>query len=399
MVSASKELTFWKQHGVSILDTSKFVRAFFLAFVSISCCVTAAAQQSPTRVAIVGLTHGHVRGFLHGVGSHPDVTLVGISEPDAQLRAKYERLFHLDHALFFASEQEMLKATHPRAILVYTAPSGHLAAIQIAAPMHIAAMVEKPLATTVPDALAIQRLSEQNHVPVLTNYETTWYASNAEAANILNAGKIGDVRRMVFHDGHKGPKEIGVDPEFLAFLEDPQQNGAGALFDFGCYGVDLATVLMHGELPLSVTAVLNHDKPAIYPKVDDDATVLLQYPKAVVDIEGSWNWPFDRKDMEIYGSTGYVDTVYVSAAVTDHLRMRLPGEATEHNEIAPALEGAHKDSLSYLAAVLNGTLQPDDDLTSLSTNVKVVRILDAARRSAATGRAVELSAPGLRAAR
>ena len=223
----------------------------FISIVLFASAIAAQAQQSPVRVTIVGLTHGHVQGFLHNVGSHPEIALVGISEPDAQLREKYERLFHLDHALFYASEQEMLKATHPQAILVYTAPSQHLAAIQVAAPMHIAAMVEKPLATTVPDALAIQKLSQQNHVPVLTNYETTWYASNAEAAKILDAGKIGEVRRMVFHDGHKGPKEIGVDPEFLAFLNDPQQNGAGALFDFGCYGVDLATVLMHGELPLS----------------------------------------------------------------------------------------------------------------------------------------------------
>ena len=342
------------------------------------------SAQQPARVAIVGLTHGHVQGFLHGLGSHPEVTLVGLSDPDPQLRAKYEQLFHLDHTLFFASEQEMLTRTHPQAILVYTAPSHHLAAIQVAAPMHIAAMVEKPLATTVPDALAIQRLSQQNHVPVLTNYATTWYASNAEATRILNAGQIGDVRRLVFHDGHKGPKEIGVDPEFLAFLNDPKQNGAGALFDFGCYGADLATVLMHGELPTSVTAVLNHDKPAVYPNVDDDATVLLQYPKTVVDIEGSWNWSFDRKDMEVYGATGYVDTVYVSTAVTDHLRLRLPGEHEEHPATAPALTGPHRDSLSYLVAVLNGSLQPDGDLTGLETNVKVVEILDAARRSAAT---------------
>ncbi len=348
------------------------------------------AQQPPVRVAIVGLTHGHVQGFLHTVGAHPEVSLVGISEPDASLRTKYEQLFHLDHALFFASEEAMLTATRPQAILVYTSPAGHLAAIQAAAPRHIAAMVEKPLATTVPDALAIQRLAEANHVPVLTNYETTWYASNAEAARLLAAGKIGAVRRLVFHDGHKGPKEIGVDPEFLQFLTDAQQNGAGALFDFGCYGADLATVLMGGELPVSVTAVLNRDKPAVYPHVDDDATVLLKYPQAVADIEGSWNWPFDRKDMEVYGATGYVDTVYVSTQVTDRLRLRLPGETAEHGEIAPALTGARQSPLAYLAAVLRGELQPGDDLNALSTNVKVVRILDAARRSAATGRTVPL---------
>ena len=356
----------------------------------------AGAQQNvpasgPVPVAIVGLAHGHVQGFLGGLSQHPEVKLVGISETEAALRDKYEQKYHLPHGMFFASEKAMLEATHPAAILVYTSPEGHLPAIQVAAPMHVAAMVEKPLATTVPDALAIQRLSEQNHVPVLTNYETTWYASNAAAGKTLAAGRIGEIRRMVFHDGHKGPKEIGVDPEFLSILESPEQNGAGALFDFGCYGADLATVMMHGELPTEVVAVLNHDKPSVYPKVDDDATVLLKYPRTVADIEGSWNWPFDRKDMELYGSTGYVDTVYVSTQVTDHVRERLPGEATEHNETAPALEGPLASSMAYLVAVLRGQLNPDDDLTRLSSNVRRAPSSTRARPSAATGRAVRLA--------
>ncbi len=351
----------------------------------------AGAQQTPTPVAIVGLTHGHVQGFLHNLPNHHEVALVGVSEPDAALRAKYEQKFHLAHALFFASEDAMLRATHPKAILVYTAAAGHFAAIQVAAPMGIAAMVEKPLATTVPDALAIQKLSVDNHVPVLTNYETTWYASNAEAARLYNQGKIGDLRRMVFHDGHKGPKEIGVDPEFLAFLTDAKQNGGGALFDFGCYGADLATVLMHGELPLTVTAVTHTDKPAIYRGIDDDSTILLQYPAAVADIEGSWNWPFDRKDMELYGATGIVDTVYVSTQVTDHLLERFAGEAQAHAETAPALPPPQNDPLSYLNAVLSGSFTPEHDLSALDTNVKVVRILDAARRSAAEHRTISLA--------
>ena len=351
-----------------------------------------ARAQQPTPVAIVGLTHGHVQGFLHNLSNHHEVALVGISEPDDTLRAKYERQFHLDHKLFYASEEAMLTATHPKAILVYTAPAGHLAAIKIAAPMGIAAMVEKPLATTVEDALAIETLSRDHHVPVLTNYETTWYASNAEATKMYDAGKIGAMRRMVFHDGHKGPKEIGVDPEFLGFLTDAKQNGGGALFDFGCYGADLATVLMKGQLPLSVTAITHTDKPAVYPTIDDDSTILVQYPSAVADIEGSWNWPFDRKDMELYGATGYIDTVYVSTQVTDHLRLRLPGETAEHTEQAPALVPPQSDPLAYLVAVLDGTLRPEHDLTSLDTNVTVVRILDAARRSAAEKRTIVMGA-------
>jgi glucose-fructose oxidoreductase len=352
-----------------------------------------AQAAPPIRVAIVGLAHDHVRGFFSNLPAHPDITVVGVSEPDAALRKKYAASTHLPENIFFPTEAAMLQSTHPQAILVYTSIAGHRAAIEQAAPLHIAAMVEKPLATTVEDALAIQSLAQKYNVPILTNYETTWYNSNTAAANILASGKIGDLRKLVVHDGHKGPKEIGVGPEFLSWLTDPKQNGGGALFDFGCYGVDLATWIMHGELPLTVTAITLHIKPQIYPNVDDDSTILLTYPHAQAIIQGSWNWPFDRKDMEIYGATGYVNTLYQDGAPGIKLRIRLPGEHSETIEDAPALAPPQNDSLNYLAAVLNGTLHPEHDLTSLDTNVAVVRILDAARRSAQTGRTVNLASP------
>ena len=345
------------------------------------------AQDGPSvRVAVVGLVHGHVQGFLQNLPSHPDVELVGISELDAALRQKYASQFHLPESLFFPSEAAMLAATHPQAILVYTSIADHRAAIEQAAPLHIAAMVEKPLATTVDDALAIQRLSQQFQVPVLTNYETTWYASNTAANALLASGRIGDLRKLVVHDGHRGPKEINVGPEFLSWLTDPKQNGAGALFDFGCYGVDLATWMMHGELPVSVTAVTQQIKPDLYPHVDDEATILLAYPHAQAIIQASWNWPFDRKDMEVYGAKGYVDTVKAK-----DLKVRMPGDAEEHAESAPPLASPQDDSLHYLVAVLEHRLEPKGDLSSLDTNVAVVRILDAARQSARTGHTVQLT--------
>jgi predicted dehydrogenase len=365
----------------------KFLVSLLLVLLS-----PASRAQPPIRVAVVGLVHGHVQGFFHSLASHPEVQLVGISDPDPLLREKYQASTHLPASLFFPSEAAMLRATHPQTILVYTSIAGHRTAIEQAAPLHIAAMVEKPLATTVEDAIAIEHLSRQYNVPVLTNYETTWYNSNTEAASILASGRIGDLRKLVIHDGHQGPKEIGVGPEFLSWLTDPKQNGAGALFDFGCYGVDLATWIMHGELPLTVTAVTLHIKPQIYPHVDDDSTIVLTYPHAQAIIQGSWNWPFSRKDMEIYGATGYVDTLYEDKAPGAKLRLRLPGQSAESIQTAQPLTAPEDNSLDYLTAVLRGTLHPRHDLTSLDTNVSVVRILDAARRSAQTGRTISLTA-------
>jgi predicted dehydrogenase len=220
---------------------------------------------------------------------------------------------------------------------------------------------------------------------VLVNYETTWYASNYAAWSLADEQQaIGPIRKMVAHDGHQGPKEIGVSPEFLGWLTDPVKNGAGALFDFGCYGADLMTWLMKGERPRAVTAVTGHIKPDVYPKVDDDATVILDYGHAQGIIQASWNWPYSRKDLEVYGQTGSVITVGA-----DQIRRRLPGK-TEEQIAARPLMPRYESALSYLTAVVRGDLKPEG-LSALSTNVVVMEILDAARRSAATGQTVRLT--------
>lgn len=330
--------------------------------------------------------HGHVSGFLHELPKHTNVELVGVSEPDAALRQKYQAQTKLPVSAFFASEKEMLEKTKPQAILVYTAPADHLSAISVAAPMHIAAMVEKPLATTTADAETIAKLSTQYKVPVLTNYATTWFPANTAVYQAVKEGQVGDIRKIVAYDGHRGPKEIGVGPEFLGWLTDPVKNGGGAIVDFGCYGIDLVTWLMHGELPESVTAVTQQMKPEIYSKVDDDSTIILKYPHAQAVIMGSWNWPVDRRDLAVYGSKGVA-----SAVKTDGLRVHLISEKEEQVSKAVPLTAPEDNSLDYLTAVLTNKTAPKGDLTALDTNVKVVRILSAARESAKSGRTVVLS--------
>jgi glucose-fructose oxidoreductase len=346
---------------------------------------TDSMAQKPIRVAIVGLVHGHVKGFLTALPKNPTAQLVAIVEPDTALAKQYASQYNLPTSLFDTDLEHMLTTQHPDAVLVYTTIQDHRRVIEAAARHNISSMVEKPLSTTVEDALAIRAAAREHHVNVLVNYETTWYASNTEAINEAESGKLGDLRKIVVHDGHEGPKEIGVGPEWLPWLTDPVQNGAGALFDFGCYGADLATVLMHGQPPLSVTAVTQTDKPAIYPHVDDDATIILHYPKTQAILMPSWNWPFARKDMEVYGSTGYIITV-----ASDNLRVRYQGEKAESQKPAPPLPDNQKDSLSYLAAVLHGQIKSTDDLSALDTNIIVMQILDAARTSAKTGRTIEL---------
>jgi predicted dehydrogenase len=369
----------------SLLFVSMWMVSMFAA-VSVG---ARADEVKPLKVAIVGLEHGHVEGFLSQLPKHTDVQLVGIADANTELWQKYGKKYSLPDTLFYKSEANMIERTRPQAVLVYTSIGEHRHAIEIAAQYGVSVMVEKPLTISLEDALAIRRVAREHKIQVLVNYETTWYTSNRAAYDEVRENRIGEIRRVVVHDGHQGPKEINVPPEFLSWLTDPAQNGAGALYDFGCYGVDLMTWMMHGETPQTVTAVVNHDKPQIYPKVDDDSTITLQYPHAQAVIMGSWNWPFGRKDMEVYGATGYAITV-----AADQIRIRHEHDAEEHTTSAPALPARERDSLAYLSAVLRGEIVPKGDLTALDTNVIVMQILDAARESARTGRTVKLNKLG-----
>jgi len=355
------------------------------AFVLLPASMFAQPAQQPLRVAIVGLVHDHVAGFLAQLPQHHDVELVGIVEPDPALQAKYQQKYNLADSLFFKDPAKMIEQRRPQALLVYTSIAEHRRMIEIGAYYGVSVMVEKPLTISLDDALAIRRIAREKHIHVLVNYETTWYSSNRAAYEQVMHREIGDIRRVLVQDGHEGPKEIGVSSDFLKWLTDPAQNGAGALYDFGCYGVDLMTWLMHGETPETVTAIVNHDKPEIYPHVDDDSTILLQYPHAQAVIQGSWNWPFSRKDMEVYGATGYAITVGA-----DKLRVRHEHDNEDRSVTPPPLPSQERDSLSYLAAVLRGEVRDTGDLSALDTNVKVMQILDAARQSARSGQSVRL---------
>jgi scyllo-inositol 2-dehydrogenase (NADP+) len=358
-----------------------------VAWMLLSCPAAFATVEEPLQVAIVGLVHGHAGGFFKNVAHRTDVRIVGISEPDRKLFDQYAKEFGLDASLYHADLEEMLSATKPQAVLAYSNTFEHRRIVEICAQHHVAVMMEKPLAVSAADARAIDKLAREAKIVVLVNYFTTWVPNNHAAYDRVHAGRIGDVRKIVVHSGHSGPKEIGVGPEFLAWLTDPKLNGAGALYDFGCYGADLSTWLMNGQSPLTVTAVTQHIKPDVYPKVDDEATIILTYPKAQTIIQASWNWPFGRQDMEIYGQTGYVLT-----AGNDSVTVRVAGDKEEKNEAAPKLAAPYDDELTYLRAVLMNGVKPEG-LSSLETNLIVAEIMDAARESAATGKTVKFTKP------
>lgn len=353
---------------------------FFISFMQVS------AQEKPSvKIGVAGLVHDHVHWILRQA-KEGKVNMVGIAEPNRALAQRYADRYGFSMDIVYPDIESMLEASKPEAVTAFNEISKHLQVVQACAPRGVDVMVEKPLATNLGDAREMAALARQYDIALLTNYETTWYPSNHQAyAEVHNKNTVGELTKIVVRDGHEGPKEIGVSQEFLSWLTDPELNGGGALVDFGCYGANLITWLMKGERPQSVTAVVQQFKPDIYPKVDDEATIIVTYPEMQGIIQGSWNWPFGRKDMSVYGKTGYV-----YALNAEDMKLRTKGEKEQQMSLSEDSIPYH-DPFEYLSAVVRKeVIVKPTDLSSLENNLIVVEILDAAKLSAASGSTIFL---------
>ena len=354
----------------------------FLVFISF------AVAAKPIRVGIAGMTHNHVYQVFEYMGKRDDIVIVGFAESNKELAMRLLKQHNLPDSLWFSTLDELIKETKPEAVCAFNSIFEHLEVVKTCAPKGIHVVVEKPLAVSVDHLKQMQALVKKFKIHLLTNYETTWYSSHAKMWDMVkNEKSLGTIRKVVIMDGHQGPKEIGCSKEFLAWLTDPIQNGGGALTDFGCYGADIMTWLMDGQKPISVTAVTQQLKPDIYPKVDDEASIILTYPTCQAIIQASWNWSYGRKDTEVYGTKGVIianNKNKMSFVTTD--------QPNHQNwiDLLP-LPQERANIFSYLSAVINGTIKPEKDLSSFAINEVVVEILSAARESAKTGKTIYLN--------
>jgi predicted dehydrogenase len=340
---------------------------------------------TPLRVVLAGLEHGHAGGFLQQAESSV-VKLVGVWERDDRTWATYAKNPKLAGVTRYTDLSEALARSGAEAVWAFSDTRDHLQIVREAAPRKLPVIVEKPLAISWDAAAEIAVLARQNGTLVLTNYETSWYPAFAEVRQMLgDNGPLGPLRQIYAYAGHEGPVKIHVGPEFLAWLRDPARGGGGALFDFGCYGANLATWWLANRAPVSVSAHTSQFDRVNYPDCDDHAVIQLIYPDLQVTVVGSWHWPYARKDATLYGERGAVSTTNDR----DYTLRTGRDAAVPHHA-----QAERRVPLKWFAETIRAGHDPVEDPSSLANNLIVMRILEAARRSAAEGREIALDTIG-----
>lgn len=352
----------------------------FAAFVfaALWLCLPVAAQQY--KMAVIGLVHSHVWGHLKTMVSGQQVKLAGIAETNPELIAEAKKR-GAANVTFFSDYKQMLDKEKPNFVWAFVENNRHMEIVEACAPRKIHVIFEKPLASTYREALGIKKLAEKHGIKVMTNYQMAWWPANYAAKAQVDAGALGQVWRLRGVVGHGGPGSSGAGNKyFFEWLTDPVKNGAGALMDFGCYNA-LWSLWYLGR-PESVYAQVNHLRPDRFPKVEDNATLVLHYKNGVGLFEGSWDLPRSFQDLEIFGLNG---SVYMQNGKVELRKGRGAGDEVKLDPLPPE----RSEPIVYMVDAIRNN-KPIEGLTALDINAGVVEIIDAAKESIKTGRAVPL---------
>ena len=333
-------------------------------------------------IAVVGLVHSHVWGHLKEIVSSQQIRLVGVAETEPELVAEAEKR-GVPANLVFADWKKMIDQQKPEIVWAFVENNRHREIVEYAAPRKIHVLFEKPLASNYKEALAIRDLARKHGIYVMTNYQMAWWPANYTARELAASGAIGQVWRlhgMVGHGGPGGP--TGLNKYFFNWLTDPVKNGGGALVDFGCYNA-LWSLWYLGR-PESVYAEVIHLRPSDFPKVEDNSTILLHYAGAEAVLEGSWDLPRSFQDLEVFGLGGSINMR--DGSVT----LQKSGEKSAQSVPLKPLAPEASEPIAAMIHSIETKTEPQG-MTSLDMNVQVMEIIDAAKESIRTGKAVHLA--------
>jgi predicted dehydrogenase len=332
------------------------------------------------------MSHDHVWGNLRDLASSPLGKLVAAADPHPELLQRAQTQF--EGVQTFADPTEMLEQGGLDAVYIFAdnASGADLAVAAAQRGLHV--LVEKPMAADLDGAERMLAAARTAGVTLMVNWPFAWSPALQHAIALAAEGKIGQVHGTRYRSAHEGPKELGCTPFFYGWLYDAEKNGAGALMDYCCYGAALARTVL-GQ-PSRVTAMVGR-LVKDYITVDDNAVIVMQWPRAMAVAEASWTQigHLTSYTAVIYGSTG---TLLVEPGKGGRLllatREQMDGEALE---APPAPEEQRSATAYFLSRIVQGA--PVEGMCSAEISRDAQEILEAGLLSAASGEAVSLPLP------
>ena len=223
-------------------------------------------------------------------------------------------------------------------------------------------LCEKPLAMTADDAERMAAVARDAGVVLMEAFMYRLHPSWVAVRDLVASGRIGRLR--------------AVQSWFSYYNDDPanirnvRAFGGGALYDIGCYNVNLSRLLFGGE-PVRVAAAITRDPTS---GVDIVTSAILEFDGGVATFTCSTRMESDQR-VHAYGTEGRI-SVGIPFNIPPLLPTQVHVTAGGDPPVAPATEtltfppadpyGVEADV--FAAAILDGTplpFSPDDAVANL----------------------------------
>lgn len=349
------------------------------------------------RLGFVGGDHLHFNDLLKNAYASPTAEVVGAVIGDDELRAWFDEQY--PDLRTFDNEEEFYAVADPTAIVTCANNRDALDVVEGAAMRGVHIMKEKPMAASLAIAEAMATTAAKYGVRLMVNWPNNWSPALHHLKTLCDEGAIGKVWQIQHRAGHGGPPQDYLTNSPIGrvgwgWLVDRDLNGAGAAVDFCSYGAALSRWIM-GQ-PSKVTGVGGRYSKSFF-TVEDNAVMILSYPKGHTITEGTWTQPAVpvRIPPMVYGDGGAI-----AVLSNTELKIATKGIPGQHQGLpiegetitAPELPSHYRNGIDYFTYCLLHD-EPFTGIVSAEMSRDTQEILEAGLQSMASGGEVSLPLP------
>ena len=251
-------------------------------------------MTSPLRLGLVGL--GSMgRNHLRVISNHPEPILAAVAAPDP---AALETAAGAPGTRRFADPLEMIRQADLDGVVIAAPTTAHMPLALAAIDRGVAVLVEKPLAATVDDGLAIVAAARKRNVRVQIGHVERYNPAVLEMGRLLRAGWLSTIYAITSR--RAGP--------FPARIRD-----VGVTVDLGTHDVDILCWIA-GERPVRVYAETAQRLHATH---EDLTFGLMHFPSGATGfLDVDWLTPAKRRSLVAVGEEGMFELDYLTQRLT-----------------------------------------------------------------------------------
>jgi predicted dehydrogenase len=352
------------------------------------------------RIGVLGFAHMHVNGLIRQFAELPNVEWVAcadmvpdvpsISDEQGTRRANVRRAQEVTGIpKVYEDYREMMEKETFDIVISCPENSRHGLAAEAIAAAGAYMVTEKPMSSSLSDALRMVRAARSAGVKAIVNWPVTWSPAIRKTKELIDQGVIGEVWEVKRRNGPSlGPLAYGqdiTDVEKGAEWWHQAAPGGGALLDYCCYGACLARWFI-GEPAVAVSGI-TANMTSHYGDADDNAVFTVRFARALAILEGTWSTFHVGVPTGpiVYGTKGTIVANNREVQVfTTRSHSMEPDQVLEGDPLPEGRQTLGEEVIHHLE-----TGEPLHPTLDMPFNLEAMAILDAGIRSAASGK-VEL---------